>query len=84
MVLNKYCGEKKQQHYLVTKKTLYFVFRDGFIFVLFNSGTSIYAGVVIFAVLGFMAGQQGVPVAEVAAGGNWFCLIILSEKCDFD
>ena len=39
------------------------------IFAAVNSGTSIYAGVVIFSVLGFMAGKQGVPVSDVVKGG---------------
>ena len=43
--------------------------RDGIIFAVVNSGTSLYSGVVIFAVLGFMAGQQGVPVADVVESG---------------
>jgi len=34
-----------------------------------NSGTSLYAGFVVFSVLGFMAEQQGVPVSEVAESG---------------
>lgn len=54
-------------------------FRDGLIFVCFNSGTSIYAGVVIFAVLGFMAGQQGVAVQDVANGGPGLAFVAYPE-----
>ncbi len=56
----------------ITRDNIFTVlfFRDGMIFVLFNSGTSIYAGFVIFSVLGFMAGKQGVPVGDVAKGGR--------------
>jgi hypothetical protein len=35
-----------------------------------NSGTSLFAGFAIFSVLGFMAHQQGIDVANVADKGN--------------
>ena len=44
--------------------------RDTLIIVCMNSATSIYGGVAIFSVLGFMATQQGVPVSEVADKGK--------------
>lgn len=38
---------------------------------LLNSGTSLVAGFAVFSVLGFMAHEQGVPIAEVAESGRW-------------
>lgn len=39
-----------------------------------NSATSFVAGFAIFSVLGFMAQEQGVPIAEVAESGRFFQL----------
>ncbi|XP_072705933.1 sodium- and chloride-dependent GABA transporter 2 isoform X3 [Ciconia boyciana] len=40
--------------------------RDCVALCFLNSGTSFVAGFAIFSILGFMAGEQGVPIAEVA------------------
>lgn len=47
----------------------FFLHRDAVLFACANSGTSIYAGFVIFSVIGFMAGNQNKDISEVAASG---------------
>lgn len=44
--------------------------RDAFILALVNSGTSFFAGFVVFSVLGFMAAEQGVDISKVAESGK--------------
>lgn len=40
-----------------------------------NSGTSFYAGVAIFSILGYMANEQGLTVAQVAESGPGLAFI---------
>lgn len=50
---------------------LAYFFRDCIMLCCLNSGTSFVAGFAIFSVLGFMAYEQGVPIAEVAESGKF-------------
>uniref|UniRef100_A0A669P8V1 Transporter n=1 Tax=Phasianus colchicus TaxID=9054 RepID=A0A669P8V1_PHACC len=45
-------------------------YRDCIMLCFLNSATSFVAGFAIFSVLGFMAREQGVPIAEVAESGR--------------
>ncbi|XP_051814144.1 sodium- and chloride-dependent GABA transporter 2-like [Acanthochromis polyacanthus] len=50
-------------------------YRDCLLLCLLNSSTSFVAGFAVFSVLGFMAHEQGVPIAEVAESGPGLAFI---------
>jgi len=50
-------------------------YKDCVIVATINSCTSLYGGIAIFSILGFMAYEQGVPVAEVAERGPGLAFI---------
>ncbi|XP_029787107.1 sodium- and chloride-dependent creatine transporter 1-like [Suricata suricatta] len=45
-------------------------YKDAIILALINSGTSFFAGFVVFSILGFMAAEQGVHISKVAESGG--------------
>jgi len=54
-------------------------YKDCIWYTFFNSGTSIYAGFLIFSVLGFMATNQGVEVKDVVQQGPGLVFIAYPE-----
>ncbi len=53
--------------------------KDTWITVLLNSGTSLFAGLVVFGVLGYMAGQTGIPLTELAASGPGLAFVVFPQ-----
>uniref|UniRef100_A0A671W290 Transporter n=1 Tax=Sparus aurata TaxID=8175 RepID=A0A671W290_SPAAU len=50
-------------------------YQDAFLLAIINSGTSFFAGFVVFSVLGFMAAEQGVDISKVAESGPGLAFI---------
>ncbi|KAM4610477.1 sodium- and chloride-dependent creatine transporter 1 [Polymixia lowei] len=50
-------------------------YKDAFMLALINSGTSFFAGFVVFSILGFMAAEQGVDISQVAETGPGLAFI---------
>ncbi|KAK7111566.1 sodium- and chloride-dependent glycine transporter 1-like [Littorina saxatilis] len=55
------------------------VLRDSLMVPIINCATSIYAGFVVFSVLGYMANLRGVPVANVTQGGPGLAFVVYPE-----
>ena len=68
LVLNFNLKLKKNYFLKITKNFN----RDSIFVPILNCSTSIFAGFVVFSVLGFMAHKTGLPVSSVATGGEYF------------
>ncbi|MDJ0899975.1 MAG: sodium-dependent transporter [Xenococcus sp. MO_188.B8] len=53
--------------------------KNAWITALLNSGTSLFAGFVVFGVLGYMAGETGTSLTELAASGPGLAFVVFPE-----
>lgn len=51
-------------------------FRDAFTIAFANCSTSVFIGLVIFTVLGFLANEMGVEINEVATSGSGLAFVV--------
>lgn len=65
--------------YASYKDTRADVAKDSYITSFVNSGISLFAGFVVFAVIGFMATQTGSPIEDVAAAGPGLAFVVFPE-----
>lgn len=56
-----------------------FCFSDSILVPILNCGTSIFAGFVVFSVIGFMSHRTGLPVSSVATGGPGLAFVTYPE-----
>jgi len=49
--------------------------RDAIVINFVSFGTSLYAGIAVFSIIGFMAHEQNVPIEKVINSGT--CIIVL-------
>ena len=61
-----------------------FLYRDSILVTFISEGTSIFAGFVIFTVLGVMAHRQGVHVSEVVSSGEFLSVTCFRSGLYFD
>ena len=58
------------------------VAKDSWITALLNSAISLFAGFVVFGILGYMANQTDTPVTELAASGPGLAFVVFPKALD--
>lgn len=61
------------------RRSIYFCSSDSILVPILNCGTSIFAGFVVFSVIGFMSHETGLPVSTVATGGPGLAFVTYPE-----
>ena len=51
--------------------------RDAIVINFVSFGTSLYAGIAVFSIIGFMAHEQHVPIEKVINSGTYFVKVII-------
>lgn len=65
--------------YASYRKTEEDIVRDSWITTLADSGICLFSGLVVFAVLGYMAGQTDTPLTELAASGPGLAFVVFPK-----
>ena len=57
---------------------MHFIFRDAVSLSLVNCCTSVFAGMVVFSVLGHMSDRTNTPIEDVVTSGKWIHVFVKS------